>query len=78
MKLIYVCDTFILWSYYEEDQTLMDHVNLIRPSIQFTLEKEEDYKLSFLDVLITRTEQSFRLSVYQTPTFIGQYFNFNS
>ena len=32
----------------------------------------------FLDVLVTHTEQGFRLSVYRKPTFIGQYLNFNS
>ena len=39
----------------EDVQTLLDHVNLIRPSIQFTM-GQEDNKLSSLDVLITHTE----------------------
>ena len=42
------------------------------------MEKEKDNKLPFLDVLITRTEQGFRSSVYRKPTFTGQYLNFNS
>ena len=42
------------------------------------MEKEQDNKLSFLDVLVTRTEQGFRSSVYHKPTFTGQYLNFNS
>ena len=44
----------------------------------FTIEKEQANKLSFLDVLETRTEQGFSLSVYRKPTFSGQYLNFNS
>ena len=40
------------------------------------MEKEQDKRLSFLDVLITK--QGFRLSVYWKPTFTGQYQNFNS
>ena len=53
-------------------------MNSIRPSIQFTMEKEQDNKLPFLDVLVTRTEQGFRSSVYRKSTFTGQYLNFNS
>ena len=78
MWLRYVDGTFILWPHQEDVQTLLDHVNSIRPSIQFTTEKEQDNKLPFLDVLVTRTEQGFRSSVYRKPNFTGQYFNFNS
>ena len=42
------------------------------------MEKEQDNKLPLLDVLVTRTEQGFRSSVYHKPTFTGQYLNFNS
>ena len=78
MWLRYVDDTFILWPHQEDVQILLDHVNSIRISIQFTMEKEQDNKLPFLDVLVTRTEQGFRSSVYRKPTFTGQYLNFNS
>ena len=56
----------------------MDHVNPIHPSIQFTMEKEQDNKLSFLDVLITHTDQELSTFVYWKPTFTRQYLNFNS
>ena len=75
--LRYVNDTFILWPHQEDVQILVDHVNSIRPSIQFTMEKEQDNKLPFLDVLVTCTEQGFRSSVYCKLTFTGQYLNFN-
>ena len=78
MWLRYIGDTFILWPHQEDVQTLLDHMNSIRPSIQFTMEKEQDNKLSFLDVLLTCTEQGFRSSVYRKPTFTRQYLNFNS
>ena len=42
------------------------------------MEKEQDNKLPFLDVLVTCTEQGFRSSVCHKPTFIRQYLNFNS
>ena len=70
--------TFILWPHQEDVQMLLDHLNSIRPSIQLIMEKEQDNNLPFLDVLVTRTEQAFRLSVYSKPTFTGQYPNFNS
>ena len=76
--LRYVEDTFILWP-HQEVRTLLDHVNSIRPSMQFTMDKKkQDNRLFFLDVLITRTEQGFRSSVYRKSTFTGQYLNFNS
>ena len=78
MYLRYIDDTFILWPHQEDVQTLLDHVNSIRPSIQFTMEKEQDNKLPILNVLVTRTEQGFRSSVYHKPTFTGQYLNFKS
>ena len=78
MWLRYVDDTFILWPHLHDVQILLDHVNSIRPSIQFTLEKEQDNKLLFLDVLVTHTEQGFRSSMYRKHTFTGQYHNFNS
>ena len=78
MWLRYVDGTFILWPRQEDVQTLLDHVNSIRPSIQFTLEKEWHNKLPFLNVLVTCTVQGFRSSVYCKPTFTRQYLNFNS
>ena len=42
------------------------------------MEKESNNTLPFLDVLICRTAQGFKTSVYRKPTFTGQYLNFNS
>ena len=47
MWLRYVDDIFILWPHQEDVQILLDHMNSIRPSIQFTMEKEQDNKLPF-------------------------------
>ena len=67
--LRYVDDTFILWPHQEDVQTLLDHVNSIWLSIQFTMKKEQDNKLSLLGVLLTHTGQGFRSSVYWKPNF---------
>ena len=76
--LRYVDDSFILWPHQEDVQILLDHVNSIRPSIQFTMEKESNNTLPFLDALISQTEQGFKTSVHRKPTFTRQYLNFNS
>ena len=78
MWLRYMDDTLILSQHQEDDQILLNNLNSICLSLQFTIEKEQDNKLPFLDVLVTRTEQGFRSSVYRKPTFTGQYLNFNS
>ena len=76
--LRYVDDTFIVWLHQEDIQILLYHVNSIQSCIQFTMEKEQDNRLSFLDVLINYMEQRFMSFVYRKPTFTGQYLNFNS
>ncbi|XP_054708390.1 uncharacterized protein LOC129218197 [Uloborus diversus] len=53
----YVDDTFAVWSHGEEDQQLfLQHLNSIHPSIQFTMQKESNNQLPFLDVLVTKKE----------------------
>ena len=49
MWLRYVNDTFSLWPHGSEELSLfLDHINSIRPSIQFTMEVEDDGKIPFL------------------------------
>ncbi|XP_054706778.1 uncharacterized protein LOC129216588 [Uloborus diversus] len=51
----YVDDTFAVWSQGEEDlQLFLQHLNSILPRIQFTMEKERNNQLPFLDVLETK------------------------
>jgi len=48
-------------------------LNLLHPSLKFTMEKETDDTLPFLDVKIEKDTNKFLTSVYRKPTFIGQY-----
>ena len=48
------------------------------PNIKFSLEKENDGRLSFLDTNIFRGKGKFVTNVYRKKTFIGVYTNFNS
>ena len=55
------------------------HLNSIDNNIQFTVEKESDEQLPFLDILLTREEGgSISTSVYRKTTHTDQYLNFES
>ena len=47
-------------------------------NIKFTYETENNNSLPFLDILISRSENGFKTSVYHKPTFSWVYSNFNS
>ena len=54
-------------------------LNNFHDSIKFTYELEKDKKISFLDVLITRTEEEgIETSVYRKPTNTDIYINWNA
>ena len=55
------------------------HVNNLHPQIKFTMEREENGCLPFLDTLIKRNaDKSISVSVYRKPTHTDQYLNFQS
>ena len=56
----------------------MEHLNSLRPSIQFTCEVEEGGKLPFLDVQLVRNGSSLEASVYRKKTHTHRYVNYNS
>ena len=75
----YVDDVFAIWPH--GDQALdefLTHLNSQHPAIQFTMEKEEDQKIAFLDVQIERTGASTTTSVFRMKTHTNQYINYNS
>ena len=58
---------------------LLDHLNSVRPSIQFTVEVEKDGLLLFLDRLIKRkSDGSLDITVYRKTTHTDRYLHFNS
>ena len=72
----YVDDTFVIWPHGEEKlDAFLGHINTLHPNITFTLEKEKDNKIAFLDVLIERKSNTLETSV---PTHTNQYLNYRS
>ena len=56
-----------------------NHVNGLHDQIKFTIEKETDNRLPFLDTLIKRNDDgSIYILVYRKPTHTDQYLNFHS
>nr|VZI05592.1 unnamed protein product [Spirometra erinaceieuropaei] len=74
----YVDDTFVV---IERDQvlTFKEQLNAVFPDIQFTMEKEENNQLAFLDVLVCRKDcGGLKTKVSRKATNTTQILNFNS
>ena len=74
----YVDDIFALFRSPDHLEKFTNYLNSKHKNIKFTYEKESNNSLPFLDILISRSENGFKTSVYHKPTFSGVYSNFNS
>ncbi|KAJ8909998.1 hypothetical protein NQ315_003526 [Exocentrus adspersus] len=78
----YVDDVFSIWPHGQDNLTdFLNFLNNIEPTIKFTLELEENNKLPFLDVMIskyTEINSNFQTNVYRKKTNTNRYLNFNS
>ena len=59
-------------------ETFHNTLNSLDPSIQFTLEREHNGKLAFLDTVITRENGKLNIGVYRKPTHTDKYLDCNS
>jgi len=75
----YVDDTFVIWPRGQEKLTeSLNHLSRLQNKIQFTMEKEEEGHLAFLDIDIFRkTDGSLGHKIYQKPTHTSLYLHQN-
>lgn len=77
------------WYHYVDDiitcipqsrsEEILQFLNSINSSIQFTLELEKDLSLNFLDISLTRKQDnSLSFNVYRKPTHTNKYLDFES
>ena len=74
----YMDDTFVLFSSNDHVKKFHKYLNSRHENMTFTYEVEQNNCLPFLDVLVTREEETFSTSLYRKPTFSGLYTNFYS
>ena len=74
----YVDDIFALFRSPDHLEKFTNYLNSKHKNLKLTYEKESNNSLPFLDILISRSENGFKTSVYHKPTFSGVYSNFNS
>ena len=74
----YVDDVFLIIKKHWLEE-FYDHINGLHEQIKFTIEKEKDSNLAFLDTLVHKNEdKSLSVKVYRKPTHTDQYLNFES
>ena len=74
----YVDDIFVLFSSLDQAEKFKKYLSSKHPNINFSLEKENEGRSSFLDVNIFREKGKFVTNVYRKKTFSGVYTNFGS
>ena len=68
----------IYFSSLNQAEKFKKYLSSKHPNIKFSLEKENDGRLSFLDINIFREKGKFVTNVYRKKTLSGVYTNFNS
>ena len=74
----YVDDVFSTIKNKEDCENILNYLNQQHPNIKFTVEKEKNNKIPFLDTCVTRRASGFTTTIYHKPTFTGIYLNWTS
>ena len=67
----YIDDTFLLFRNQSHVNKFLEYLNSKHPNIKFTHETENNGTLNFLDITISRQNNTFSCSIYRKPTFTG-------
>jgi hypothetical protein len=67
----YLDDTFVIFKEKQHARLFLDFINNFHGNIEFTMDGENENKLSFLDVLVTRSGTKLTSSIYRKRTFTG-------
>ena len=74
----YVDDTFVIFSNSDHATHFLNYINAQHRNISFTMERQKDKCLNFLDTCITITDRSVSSTIYRKDTFSGLGINFFS
>ena len=75
----YVDDTFTMFHNQDSANEFLHYLNGCHSNIKFTIEFEQNNAIPFLDILITRNQNStFMTSIYRKRTFTGLYTKWDS
>ena len=74
----YVDDIFLMFEKKDHVKKFLRYMNSRHRNIKFTFEEEQDNKISFLDILITRVGNGLQTLLFCKKTFSGVYLNFKS
>ena len=67
----YVTDTFCLFRCETDAEHFLNFLNQQHPNIKFTIEKEKNNQLLFLDILNDSSSNKLVTSVHRKPTYTG-------
>ena len=74
----YVDDIFCLFKCETDAERFLSFLNRQHPNIKFTIEKEKNKQLPFLDILNDSSSNKLVTSVYRKPTYTRLLTNYNS
>ena len=74
----YIDDIFCLFKCETYAERFLTFLNRQHPNIKFTIEKEKNNQLPFLDILNDSSSNKLVISVYRKPTYTGLLANYNS
>ena len=74
----YIDNAFCLLNNETEADLFFNSINKIRSALKFTLDKETDYMLPFLDVLLCGTPLHYVTLIYRNSTSTGFYTRWDS